>query len=110
MRYRTHLLGVGSSIRFASWLWLLLRVRVMLGRRLSSLRDGGGVRGVFSLPYLFCGGVAGGVASSPEDGKGSVRVWTTTGKSEEGREDTETQERGVGKAETRGGRLFGLGL
>lgn len=94
----------------------------MLGRRFSSLRDGGGgVRGGFSLPYLLCGGVSGGVDSSPEvqrfscgeDEKGSVSPsqygWTIVGKSVEGRAETETQERGAGKAEG-GGQLVVLGL
>lgn len=90
--------------------------------RFSSLREGGGgVRGGFSLPDFFGGGVAGGVDSSPgvqrfscgEDEKGSVspsqRVWTIVGKSVEGRAETDTQERGAGKAEG-GGQLIGLGL
>lgn len=97
-------------------------MRVMLGRRFSSLRDGGGgVRGGFSLPYLLGGGVIRGVDSSPgaqrfscgEDEKGSIspshRVWTIVGKSVEGRAETETQERGAGRAEG-GGQLVGLGL
>lgn len=94
----------------------------MLGKRFRSLREGGGgVRGGFSLPNFLGGGVAGGVDSSREvqwfscgeDEKGSVstsqRVWTIVGKSVEGRADTETQERGAGKAEE-GGQMIGLGL
>lgn len=93
----------------------------MLGRKFSSLREGGGgVRGGFSLPDFLSGGVAGGVDSPEvqrfscgEDEKGSVspsqRVWTIVGKSAEGRAETETQERGAGKAEG-GGQLIGLGL
>lgn len=79
----TYLLVGGSSIRFPSWdSWLLLRVRVMLGRRCSTLREGGGgVQGGFSLWRLLEGGVRGGVEVCPwsrpcraaERGKGSVR-------------------------------------
>lgn len=70
-------------MRLPSWdSWLLLRVRVMLGRRCSTLRDGGGgVQGGFSRCRRFEGGVMGGVEVRPwsraarakDMGNGSVR-------------------------------------
>lgn len=54
-------------MRLPSWdSWLLLRVRVMLGSRCSTLREGGGgVQGGFSRWRLFDGGVTGGVEVLP---------------------------------------------
>lgn len=54
-------------MRLPSWdSWLLLRVRVMLGSRCRTLRDGGGgVQGGFSFCRLFEGGVTGGVEVCP---------------------------------------------
>lgn len=54
-------------MRLPNWdSWLLLRVKVMLGSRFSSLRDGGGgVHGGFSRWRLFEGGVTGGVEVCP---------------------------------------------
>lgn len=79
----TYLLAGGSSMRLPSWdSWLLLRVRVILGSRCSTLRDGGGgVQGGFSRWHRFDGGVMGGVEVRPWSrtvrakgiGKGSVR-------------------------------------
>ncbi|KAG9341385.1 hypothetical protein JZ751_019192 [Albula glossodonta] len=115
-----YLLRRGSSILLPSWdSWLLLRVRVMFGRRCRTFREGGGgVQGGLSRCRRLEGGVMGGVAACPwmRPGRGEEGVNGSESPSEEeGAADVDT-ERGCGLQGVEGlegvpmGRASGEGL